>query len=129
MKNLMLCFAMVFAIVSVAFAGEGGGHQYGHYKFIKVIKKKTINVYKTENVTNEVTEIVESEIKNEYGAKLDAPNLVRLADNWFVGVEGGKDLYQTNSDEGWFAYGKVTYTGTWFDLRKKNKTVTVSNSQ
>jgi hypothetical protein len=52
----------------------------------------------------------------EIGIKADAPNLVKLADNWTLGMEAGKDLTNTGAGEGWFTYGKVTYTGELFDL-------------
>ena len=53
------------------------------------------------------------------GAKADAPNLIKLAKNWTLGVEGGKDLLNTTPDEGWFIFGKITFSGTLFDLTKK----------
>ena len=72
------------------------------------------NYYSTTNVTNNYLDE-----KNEFGLKLDAPNLIEVYKNWYVGVEGGKDLYSTNMSEGWNAYGKVTYTGTLFSFIKK----------
>lgn len=59
--------------------------------------------------------------KNEFGTKLDAPYLVEVHKDWFVGVEGGKDLYSTSMSEGWFSYAKITYSGTLFSF-KKDKT-------
>lgn len=56
--------------------------------------------------------------KNEFGGKLDAPYLVEVYKNWYVGVEGGKDMYSTSMSEGWNSYLKVTYTGTVFSFRK-----------
>ena len=63
------------------------------------------------------------------GAKLDAPNLVRISDTLTLGVEVGKDLinnpfvYDQNTsyiedDRGYFGYVKVTYTGSLLDLSK-----------
>ena len=121
MKKIILVIVIFILSVFPVLASEGEGHHghaYGHYKFKKVINNTT-NIYKTENNITEVTEISNGQIKNIYGAKLDAPNLIRLADNWYIGAEGGKDFNQTDANEGWFAYGKVTYSGTWFDFRKK----------
>lgn len=53
------------------------------------------------------------------GVKADAPNVIRLTKNTTIGVEGGKDLVKTNAKEGWFVFGKVTWTGTLFDFSKK----------
>lgn len=52
------------------------------------------------------------------GLKADAPNLILLPWNLSLGVEGGKDLYETNWDEGWFIYAKITYSGTLLNLSK-----------
>lgn len=68
-------------------------------------------------VTN-VTNVTEENSRNKYGAELDAPNLVRINKDWTIGVEGGKDFNGTSGDEGYFAYGKATYSGTWFDFSK-----------
>jgi len=51
-----------------------------------------------------------------FGAKADAPNLLRLSENWTIGAEASKDLRRTASDEGWEVFGKLTYTGSIFDL-------------
>jgi hypothetical protein len=101
MKYLLF---VIFMLVSVpAFATE--------YTF------KYNNVYATEN--NYIANSYEQAGKTQIGAKIDAPNLIRLTDNWTIGVEGSKDLYLTDGREGWQVYGKATYTGTWFDFRKK----------
>ncbi len=50
------------------------------------------------------------------GAKFDAPNIVRLNDNWSIGMEVSKDLNQTGIQEGWVGYGKLTYTGSLINL-------------
>jgi len=53
------------------------------------------------------------------GAKVDAPNLIRLTKNVTIGVEVTKDVNDTNFDEGWAAYGKLTYAGSLIDISKK----------
>lgn len=57
--------------------------------------------------------------KDDIGAKADAPYLIKIGEDWFIGGEAGKDLYHAKSDEGWFFYGKITYTGTLLDFSKK----------
>ena len=64
------------------------------------------------------TAIVVAE-KVQAGPMADAPNLVKIADNWYLGFEGGKDEVYTNTSKGWFGYAKVTYTGTLLDFSKK----------
>lgn len=103
MKKLILIIVLL-SLSTVAHAGE----EYHSKK--KIVKNYTTNNYSTTNVDS---------YENEFGAKLDAPYLVQLSENWYVGVEGGKDLYETNADQGWFGYGKVTYTGTLFSFVKK----------
>jgi hypothetical protein len=56
---------------------------------------------------------------NRFGAKLDAPFLARINDDWFVGAEGGKDLNYSSASNGWFAYAKVTYVGTLLNKKKE----------
>lgn len=53
------------------------------------------------------------------GLKADAPNLVRLSELWTLGLEGGKDMDHTNLDEGWFAFAKVTFSGSLLDFSGK----------
>ena len=53
------------------------------------------------------------------GAKFDAPNIIRLNQNWTIGAEVFKDFLQTDINQGWGAFGKVTWTGTFFDFSKK----------
>lgn len=103
MKKMFL-FVLMWSVLlgTSAYAGE-----YGHKK--KIVKK----YYNTTNVTN-----VYEDNKNEFGAKLDAPYLIELRDNWFFGLEGSKDLYNTDFGEGWTSYGKITYTGTLFSFKK-----------
>ena len=64
-----------------------------------------------------------AEIEGIAGAKFDAPNLVRFNQDWTLGVEASKDLYNIlpNDNSAWFeddkgysGYVKITYTGTWF---------------
>lgn len=82
------------------------------YKYVKP-KKVINNYYSSTNVVNNYLNE-----KNEFGAKLDAPYLVEVHKDIFIGVEGGKDLYSTSMSEGWNAYGKVTYTGKLFSFVK-----------
>ena len=103
MKKIILLIALM-AFATTAQAGE-------YYKPKKIVKK----YYNTTNVTN-VTNV--DSYENEFGAKLDAPYLVELRENWFLGLEGGKDLYNTDADQGWFSYAKITYTGTLKSFRK-----------
>lgn len=58
---------------------------------------------------------------NLFGAMADAPKLVRIYGDWYLGAEGGKDLAYTNTSKGWFAYGKVTYNGTVLNLFGKKE--------
>lgn len=59
--------------------------------------------------------------KDDIGAKFDAPYVIKIGEDWFIGGEAGKDLYHTKSDEGWTFMGKLTYTGTLFDFSKKSE--------
>lgn len=61
------------------------------------------------------------------GAKVDAPNLVRLTDNLTFGIEAGKDMgtniFQDSAawredDKNYFVYAKITYTGTLLNFAK-----------
>ena len=54
----------------------------------------------------------------ELGAKADLPNLIRISKDLTIGLEGGKDVHKTDLDEGWFAYVKVTFTGSLLDFSK-----------
>ena len=76
----------------------------------------TQQVTNTTNVTNVTNEVNPT---NLFGVKGDAPKLVHLYGDWYLGAEGGKDLNYTNASDGWFAYAKVTYEGTLFDFSKK----------
>lgn len=106
MKKFLFLIAVIVALTATtAQAGE-------YYKPKKVVKK----YYNTTNVTN-VTN-VEQETKNSFGAKLDAPYLVELRESWYLGAEGGKDLFNTDLNDGWYSYGKITYTGTLFSFKK-----------
>lgn len=105
MKKLIALFVAIFFLVaSSAYAGSS---------------KKIIN--NTTNVTN-VTNVSSSDKDEEvYGLKLDAPNLVKLNEDWSIGSELSKDLNDTNADEGWSYFAKVTYFGSWFDFTKKEE--------
>lgn len=59
------------------------------------------------------TAIVVNE-KVQAGPMFDAPYLVKIYPDWYMGFEGGKDEVYTNTSRGWFGYAKVTYTGTLF---------------
>jgi hypothetical protein len=74
---------------------------------------------KVTNVTNVTNTYVDETARNEFGVAADAPNLVRLTDNWSLGTEVGHNFNGTSSNEGYFVYAKATYTGTLLDLRKK----------
>lgn len=63
------------------------------------------------------------------GVKLDAPNLIKLDEEgqWTLGAEGGKAIMRgifgderdfVESDKGYFAFIKVTYSGQVGDLSK-----------
>lgn len=106
-KILFLVLTWSVLLGAVSYAGE-----YQHKK--KVVKK----YYNTTNVTN----VTQAEYKNEFGAKLDAPNLVELRKNWYLGVEASKDLYHTDAEEGWTSFAKISYTGTWFSFVKSEDT-------
>lgn len=56
---------------------------------------------------------------NDYGVVLDAPYLIEIHRDWYVGTEAGHNFNHTNSNEGYTVVGKVTYTGTWFSFNKK----------
>ena len=70
---------------------------------------------------------------NTAGAKVDAPNLIRFTDNLTLGLEGGKDIatdvfYKAGegvsyyeADRGYFAYAKITYTGSLFSFNKNEE--------
>lgn len=113
MKKIVLAL-MILGLATPAFAG-------GHSSHSPIIVKKYTTVKKyyssTTNVTN-VTNLTDESSRNEYGAKLDAPNLVRLNKNWTIGTEAGKDFNGASSDEGYFVYGKVIYSGTVLNLSK-----------
>ena len=115
MKKLFLVLSILL-LATNSYAGS-------YYKPKKIVINKTTNNYNTTNVTNvtnETTNVtnIDGSKKNVYGAKLDAPKLIQLNENWYIGVEGAKDLYNTNVNEGWTTYGKVTYIGTWFSFKK-----------
>ena len=48
----------------------------------------------------------------------EAPYLIKLPANFYLGVFGGKDLFRTSWDEGWIVGGKVTWTQTVLDFSK-----------
>lgn len=101
MKKFIILIGLIL-ITTSAYAGSKS----------LVKPKPIVNNYSTSNTFNE-------EINNDFGAKLDAPYLVELHKDWYLGTEGGKEIISSNASQGWFAYGKVTYTGTLFSLKKK----------
>lgn len=71
------------------------------------------------NECQDLTHEHQSDVPNlQLGGKADLPNLIRFTDNLTLGVEGGKDVVDFDASHGWFAYAKLTWTGTLFDLRK-----------
>lgn len=53
----------------------------------------------------------EDDARHVLGAKVDAPKLVRLTDTFHIGVEGSKNLNQTDFESGWEGYVKATWSG------------------
>ena len=93
MKRIILVLALLVAIASPAFA----------YSW----SSSTSNV----NYKHQDDPI--------YGAKVDLPNLIKLTENLSIGAEGSKDLNQTDVNEGWAVFGKVTWTGRIIEFSKK----------
>lgn len=120
MKKLILTLSILLILPISAFANACAGdcsttnNTYNTYnKYIHKTFKQYINE------TNEsYTTINQQSVPNEYGIKVDAPYLVEFNNDWYFGVEGGKDIYNTSSDEGWFGYGKITFMGTLFSFSK-----------
>ena len=116
MKRLM------FVLVLVAVIGGGTWPVFAEDIVVKGAghSDQTISVH---------DKTIVQDAHNTVGAKVDAPNLVRFTDDLTFGIEGGKDImrnafYQDEADyfeadRGYFAYAKVTYTGSLFDFRKK----------
>jgi hypothetical protein len=123
MKRIILIGALALVLASgVAFAKEDHEHGHDHGKVI-IVKGKpgpagANGINGTNGVDGKDGVNAQNPKPNTFGAKLDMPKLVQLTENWYVGTEGGKDLNYTNVDEGWFAYAKVTYTGTLFSFKK-----------
>ena len=99
--------SLILGILLLATPASAGGY---HHKKI-VINKTTINNTYVENINEDA--------KNIAGAKLDAPNLVRFNRDWTLGAEVAKDLLNTNIDEGWVGYAKLTWHQILWDLSKK----------
>ncbi len=53
---------------------------------------------------------------NKTGIKADMPNLIKLPKDFSIGVEGGKDMLDTDAKHGWFGFLKITWNGTLLDL-------------
>ncbi len=79
-----------------------------------------VEAYYEQSVTN-ITNVFAADNHSVVGIKLDAPNLIQLSENTTLGIEGGKDIMKDvfrndtrdyfESDKGYFAYIKVTYSG------------------
>lgn len=131
MNKFIFVLMILLMSPTCALAGENYHHQKPKKKIVVV--KKTVNKTlnnTTNNTTNNYVEntTVENntnvfneylEQKNQYGAKLDVPDLIRLTDNVSFGLETSKDLYHTDAKEGWAGYAKFTVKWTLLDLRKK----------
>jgi len=134
MRKLVLLLIMLF-LVSTAYADNGNHYAYGKKKVI-IVKgedgqdgKDGVNGVDGEDgqdgakgdtgATGSTGKDGEDANKNnEYGVKADAPYLIRFKENWYAGLEAGKDLNKTNSNEGYFVYAKITYVGTLLNLGK-----------
>ena len=78
----------------------------------------TTNTTIVNNTQVNPTAVVVAE-KVQAGPMVDAPYLVRVFPDWYIGVEGGKDEVYTNPSKGWFGYVKVTWTRTLLDLSQR----------
>ena len=121
MKKLLITVLMLgFVLAPKAYAWDD--HDKDHKKVVivketKVTVNKTTNNYSSTDVTNNSTTIDQT-LRNQFGVKADAPKLVHLYNDWYLGTEGGKALNNTSASEGWFAFAKVTYYGTLFSFQK-----------
>ena len=113
MKKLVLSVVvlMVFAVPGYAETVDIG-YLDSHYKHqhVRTTQATVHDPVVVPNVKNADDKIL--------GVKADAPNIIKLTENTSIGLEGGKDLNQTSADEGWFAYAKVTWTGSLLDFTK-----------
>lgn len=80
-------------------------------------KSTVTNTTVVNNTVVNPTAIVVTE-KVQAGAMVDAPHLVRIYGDWYLGAEGGKDMVYTNTSKGWFGYLKITYEGMVLTLFK-----------
>jgi hypothetical protein len=111
MKKILFTLGLIALLTMPAYAG---GHEE-HGKKIIIHKTEVTNVTNnTTNVTNENTEN-----KNIAGAMFDAPNLVEITQDWHVGLEAYKDFLNTDSEEGYAGFIKLTYNGVLLNLSKK----------
>jgi hypothetical protein len=76
-------------------------------------------VSKADNFTTINSTAVVMKEKNQFGPDIDAPFLVRITRDWYIGFEGGKDLVYTNISKGWYGYAKISYNGTILDFSKR----------
>ena len=56
---------------------------------------------------------------NDFALGVDAPYLVEVNKDWYLGSEIYKDIEDTEGDEGWTFLAKATYKGTLFSFVKE----------
>lgn len=127
MKKVIIIAVMAIALIAIGtlpgFAGEtketsGATWTTPHQGFTDWLNENDID-HKHEYEDKDTHKDQKSAEDTKAGVKADAPNLIRLTKDTTIGVEGGKDLVNTNAKEGWFVFGKLTWTGTLFDFSKK----------
>ena len=65
------------------------------------------------DLTNEVDWL---DVEDQQLLELDAPYLIQVGDDWFLGTSLSKDVKDTNWEEGWTLVAKATYRGTLLKL-------------
>jgi len=113
-KLLLISLCFVLCLPLTAYAGGSYDPCDSDYKS-KIYNECSPHTVDTDTDTHR-NDKSSTDLKT--GVKLDAPNIIRLTKNTTLGVEGGKDLLGTNRNEGWFVFGKITWTGTFFDFTK-----------
>ena len=122
MRKLLITLIVVGVLAiaqsaSAQISGNSGITQTGAGSSTNTIVIVNKNAQKASSFHNYVNG-VDDENWNHV-VELDAPLLVKLYKNWFLGASVGKDLNGTKASEGWEAVAKVTHTGTHLDLTKK----------